>query len=146
MIGIVEFLNARFNEDEQVAQTAIDGDPDYAEWAYAGEMDSYSGGEVYAPNSLSDSKNYPRYVTMDREGILSSVQPEQAAHIARHDPARVLREVTAKRTILNAYNESRWDKGEGHEDYATGKERGLEAAVEAIAAVYAGHPDYRTDW
>ncbi|WP_394855423.1 DUF6221 family protein [Rhodococcus cercidiphylli] len=41
-----------------------------------------------------------RYVTCDSEGLLPAVEAEQATHIARHDPARVLREVAAKRRLI----------------------------------------------
>jgi len=55
-----------------------------------------------------------------------------ARHIARHDPARVLREVAAKREILAEYEAA----------YRTD----LGVAIKALAAVDSGHPDYRQEW
>ena len=72
-------------------------------------------------------------------------------HIARHDPARVLREVEAKRKILAEYTrvvELRKSYPEGYDpnDYHGLYESGLEEAVTHLAVVYSDHPDYREDW
>lgn len=53
------------------------------------------------------------------------------------DPARVLRDVEAKRVILDRYE--RWDEGYGFQS-------ALEIAVSVLAAVYSDHPDYRPEW
>lgn len=70
-------------------------------------------------------------------------------HIARHSPARVLREVEAKRGLLKRYEEP--------ETSATlsGSFNKLSAGVERyvlievfrhLALPYADHPDYREHW
>lgn len=58
--------------------------------------------------------------------------PDNAAHIARHDPARVLREVAAKRAIVERYAKA--------PDWAGGED------VRLLAAVWSDHPDYRQEW
>ena len=63
--------------------------------------------------------------------------PGVVAHIARHDPARVLREVAAGRTILAACQ----DSGEG-----SIVRDALRYAVNVFTAVYSDHPDYRAEW
>jgi hypothetical protein len=58
-------------------------------------------------------------------------------HIARHDPARVLREVQAGRKILADYEGTRAITGDNDEYVA-----GLSAALSALASAYSDHPDY----
>ncbi|WP_413102240.1 DUF6221 family protein [Streptomyces sp. Inha503] len=76
----------------------------------------------------------------------------QYPHIARHDPARVLREIDAKRQLLALYLEhERMDR----ETFEAEGERArslvsLRAAyfdaVRHLAAVYADRPGYREEW
>lgn len=117
MAGIVEFLNARLNEDVVIA--------------FMGEEWSAEDWEAAAGS-----------------GIV-------ATHIARHDPARALREVTAKRQILAAHpdDEGQCERcldsdGIWHENGRTIAYTAMYPCdtVRALAAVYADHPDYRTDW
>lgn len=79
-----------------------------------------------------------------------------ADHIARHDPARVLREVAAKRAILAEHGPSRRDAsrcrvctaithtGMGHADAR--RFRAPCPTLLFLAAVYSDHPDYRAEW
>lgn len=64
-------------------------------------------------------------------------------HYLRHDPARVLREVTAKRRIVEAEQDRVLDEGPLPEHM-----RGsVETDVLALLALpYADHPDYREEW
>jgi hypothetical protein len=70
-------------------------------------------------------------------------------HVARHDPARVLREVEARREILNRY--ARGLAGDLPE-WKAGRElieaglAILRAVLRDLAAVYSDHPDYRAEW
>ena len=98
----------------------------------------------------------------------------QAAHIARHDPARVLREVDAKRKILAEHPVDAdllaWSLGAA--EVVAGRASPLSRCmrctvplpdacededqyervewpcptVRALAAVYSDHPDYRQEW
>jgi hypothetical protein len=66
-----------------------------------------------------------------------------AAHINRHDPSRVLREVTAKREIL-AECSTLVIVGVAYPD-----EAGPESAariLQLLASVYSDHPDYQDKW
>jgi hypothetical protein len=56
---------------------------------------------------------------------------DDAVHIARHDPARVLAECEAKRRIVEWY---------GEEPGRVGPALGM------LAAVYADHPEFREEW
>jgi hypothetical protein len=73
-----------------------------------------------------------------------------ADHIARHDPARVLRECEAKRRIVGAHPYT--DDG-GHccadPQGGLGEEMYWNEpcpTLAALAAVYAEHPDYDESW
>jgi Family of unknown function (DUF6221) len=77
-------------------------------------------------------------------GILPFESIGQAAdHSARHGPLRVLREVAAKRSMVQMWlSRSRTERdrtGAGRPDVAT-------AMVVAMAAVYAEHADFDPSW
>lgn len=85
-----------------------------------------------------------------------------AEHIARWDPTRVLREVEAKRRLLDEYDRVRaeveagylpeWERGKGeelellYERRRKGFLQGLEFAILTRAAVYSDRPGYQSDW
>ena len=56
-------------------------------------------------------------------------------------PARMLREVAAKRKILSEYNDVRRSAVDG--EYM---ENGLRYAVETLTDAYSDHPDYAGAW
>jgi hypothetical protein len=76
--------------------------------------------------------------------------PDAAAreHIARHDPARVLREVEAKRAILAMWQEPETDRylptGEVVAQVAAAD--AIDSVVRELNAVYSDHPDYDEAW
>jgi hypothetical protein len=64
-------------------------------------------------------------------------------HVRRHSPARVLREVAAKRAILAIADdqpEADWD-GRQHTHWLT-----MDKVLRALATVWQDHPDYRPEW
>jgi hypothetical protein len=74
---------------------------------------------------------------------------EQCEHFARHDPARVLRDVGAKRRIV-AWHESEctctWCDEEG-DDLPGPDVTGYGCpTLLMIAAIWSDHPDYRQEW
>jgi Family of unknown function (DUF6221) len=117
---IVEFLEARLTEDELTAQAAVEGSPDWqAHYDYRDVKDA--GGHYVV---LADS-HYPT--------------AEQAAHIARHSPARVLRDCETKRALIAEF--LRRD--------ALGDVPGraaLEDTLRTLGSAYSGHPDYDPAW
>lgn len=159
---LVEFLRARLDEDEHVASGAIRGP-----WAVA------TNGEVYAPSydrevRLSRGRTTTEhvYVTSDSEGISPSVQEEEAEHIARYNPARVLAEVAAKRVILDLHtltvkkrddvpsfdpitgerNEDQFDVRCALCDWVSWNPTSGCATLLVLAAPFCDHPDFDSSW
>ena len=134
MGDLVAFLRARLDEDEAVADAASG-----PEW---GDVSPTQ------PFTVFDVAAYRNNKTLRTAGAIAGVErAEDRVHIARHDPARVLREVEAKRALLDEYaSVAVNDLPEGGYEYATGWANGLGLAVRYAAAAYADHPDYRPEW
>jgi len=117
---IVEFLEARVTEDELTANAAIE---DVADWhVLHSYRDIKDGGGHHVV--LADSK----YPTIG-----------QAAHIARHSPARVLRQCEAAREMVAEF--LRLD--------ALGDLQGrtaTENALKQLASVHSNHADFDPTW
>jgi hypothetical protein len=144
---LVEWLRARLDEDEQVARAAAtDG---HEQWRLRNHEADYwmitdATGEVvvYDEGTPTDS---------------------EAEHITRHDPARVLAEVEAKRELIDEHAEYEWAEtiesepvGQGlcrkcadwdnvdydgppHEPYPCD-------TLRLLALPYADAPGYREEW
>ncbi|MGW1998479.1 DUF6221 family protein, partial [Embleya sp. NPDC001921] len=78
-------------------------------------------------------------------------------HIARHDPARVLRDVAATRAIIKEHDPKAWsgtpaDRCPTCTDDTYSPDRPLEraltpcATLRHLAAEHADHPDYKETW
>ena len=74
-------------------------------------------------------------------------------HICRHDPARVLREVTAKRALIDRYGRAASiaaTEGRIVPAFMRGQDNGYaQACLDAIrdaAAIWSDHDDYRPEW
>jgi hypothetical protein len=112
---LVEFLRDRLDEDEAAARAATPGP-----WKQSG-IGEYGWG-----------------VSFSRPG--AGVEAEDgdqgradAEHIARHDPARILAEVEAKRALLRGAEE--WEGGTL-----------LYYILAPLARVYCDHPDFDPAW
>jgi hypothetical protein len=115
---LVAFLTARLDEDERVARAVP-----IEEWG------SHDGCRVH-PAQEQDG-----FLAIGR---IEAQFEEEAEHIARHDPARVLREVDAKRTCIAFL---------GHPDAPPGEGRYVaERVLWLLALAYSDHPDYREEW
>ena len=117
---LVEFLEARLAEDELMATAAIEG---AADWHV-----------FYAYRDVKDGDGH--YVVLaDRQCPTA----EQAAHIARHSPVRVLRQTEAARVVIAEF--LRLD--------ALGDLPGravAETALKQLAAVHWDHADFDPAW
>lgn len=132
---ITEFLTARLDEDEAVARTAAWMDSPYlntepcSEWSYAGD------GHEVEPG-----------VTHDYEGLSPAVDVEVGPHIARHDPARVLADVAAKRAIVGLHDQALADEVEHGDASGLGADLMHQDVIRLLALPYAGHEDYDEGW
>lgn len=140
-MDITEFLTARLDEDEKAAAAA--GEGPLGRWEIGPAAPGDSGGLQAA------------WVSSAEGWMIAEVGSERvfAEHIVRHDPARVLTDIAAKRRTLERHREC----GSGHgycdapEDY-TGPgnaylvELGRCADLCDAAAPYADRPDYNPDW
>ena len=141
MSEIVEFLLARLAEDEQSAQSATPGP-----WDLNMIQPDMGGNHQYGLRSAT---------TAGPIGAVSAgafrMRGADARHIARHDPARVLAEVEAKRRIVALVQDAqeRYDQertsgyGDGSDLEWLTKLEALEPILNLLALPYADHADYR---
>jgi len=106
---LITWLRAQFGDDEVVARRASTVVP--APWSY-----------VEARSVILDA----------HARDIAKVGYVEGLHIARHDPARVLAEVEAKRRILDLYEEL--------------YEPGLYEAAALLALPCADRPGYQEAW
>ena len=123
MDELVQFLRARLAEDEQTAREAAGG----------------SGPDWYYDNGHVQSRSHYGSVATGSQDFLES---EFGAHIVCHDPARVLREVGAKRELLRVAAAAH----DYHETFTSGFAAALEGTLRLFALAYADHPDYHAEW
>jgi hypothetical protein len=115
MTDLVEFLRAALDEDERVARAAAAKCP--APWTGRTDID---GEHPFVQDADGDR-------IMHHEDSVPEI--ETAAHIARHDPARVLAEVAAKRGLL-----------------AELAAANMVFAMRLLAEPYAGREGWRGEW
>ncbi|MFD8970518.1 DUF6221 family protein [Streptomyces sp. NPDC059568] len=151
----VNWLRARFDEDEQAARAAMWDDAS-ATWT-----------------ARPPQADYERYTVVDYcdDGVVA-VTPENAdadgvgRHVARHDPARVLAEVEGKRRIVDIYANAleervalrarmreviRSDSDEfgrlhRQESELIETAERMAPVVRLLALPYADRPGYREEW
>lgn len=138
---IGEFLMARLVEDE----------------AHARQATEFSTGRWHVP-----STGVVDLGLVDPDAGIGGLQTFEdgrvAEHVARHDPARVLAEVAAKRRILAAIEagDAEWAQakeraGKAPVSFDLARARSLQreladVVLRNLAALYADHPDYDPAW
>jgi hypothetical protein len=91
----------------------------------------------------SDADGYHRYEGGGSVLTCDHVTAAGYDHCTCEHPARLLREVAAKRAILAIADdqpEADWD-GRQHTHWLT-----MDKVLRALATVWQDHPDYRTEW
>jgi hypothetical protein len=135
---LIAFLRARIGEDEAVARAVEDRSaPWEGRWMADGPdcLRTYNGHVLTYGHRTTDGRDLPIPL---KAGLVE--------HWARHDPARVLREVEAKRGIVAQYESAR--EQVRHPVSAENRVRArvaqgeLEDVLRLLALPYADHPDY----
>ncbi|MGP4085473.1 DUF6221 family protein [Streptomyces sp. KR55] len=150
---LVAFVRARLDEDERIAHAA----------SWADEANAWHA----EPSPFGARDNGQRWFIEDAmdDGVVTHVDPAAsddegvARHIARHDPARVLAEIDAKRRILAEHQPDRFgdcttcagpedfdDDADGHRTWSRSAKPFPCPTLRLLALPYADHPDYREEW
>ena len=137
MSDIAAFLSARLDEDEALARQAAQvAGPD---WTWKTEVPE--GWDAPTDYVISPAGA----LLLDTMGGIEG----EAPHVARHDPARVLREVEAKRNILARYEDCLTRQEDQDYPYAPAAEQAREYedfVLPNLVAAWSDHPDYDQDW
>jgi hypothetical protein len=75
----------------------------------------------------------------------ADLSPEVRTHMAEHDPARVLREIDAKRKAVDHYSQVFQHAVDGADSYVK-IAAALSRQLRIMASVYADRPGYREAW
>lgn len=148
-MDLIEFINARLDEDEQTALGVTSGARQPEEWI--------ARQSKFTNRALRTCSVDCPFGAIVVDGAHQGV----ATHIARHDPVRVLRGVAAKRAILDAHLKNPTGTGfTGHyncrtcidpdtrDDYpeAWASVRWPCQTLRALASEWSDHAAYRTEW
>lgn len=130
MTDLVAFLNARYNDAEELAtQAARTHGPVWV------ARSSAAGYVIEGTVEHRVSSGAPETDLWDSEGGYLSTTQAAAEHIGANDPAVVLRDIAAKRNVI------RWaDAAEG----AYGEDPFY--VLQCLAEAYANHPDFDPAW
>lgn len=144
VVDLARWLSEQLDVDEELTRAASVKLGD-VEWLVSGDLER--PGERYAIRSEPTCRAVARVQRIDgddgeRAGVLDG--HAVAAHIAAHDPARVLRDIEAKRQLLREYKLA--DREAKYPDFMGGYSTGLEYAVQLVAAEYADRPGYDPEW
>lgn len=132
MDDLISWLRDQIDDDERAARSA--------------------GGDKWIASGLAFVDDSSGHAVVSTERMDSGVQ----AHIARHNPARVLAEVEAKRRILDKWQDPAtverfpdgvhdgrdWDEREAQVSRA----RTIDRLVRLLALPYADRPGYQSEW
>jgi hypothetical protein len=132
MTTLIEFLEARLREDQEAAEAAQDLMESSWQMLPEGPDEENYSGEFRIFNGLT---------------IAGHVEEAKARHIVLHQPAHVLREVAAKRALIELYESSeRSAEGVCRDDSDVYYALAMEEAVRIMATSYSDHKDFRPEW
>lgn len=132
MMGIVEFLEARIAEDEAVAKVEVD-------------IIAATFGKV--PGEFEIHYGWARHTAHVENGARGSSFAPGAP-----DPARVLREVAAKRELLELHYDENPGPGDIHycgtcHDYCMHQAEDWPCeTIRVVASAFSDHPDFNEEW
>ena len=144
---MIAFAEARLNEDEAAARACADSGGSL-EWIDSRVMASGD----HTIRTRPGARVVARVRIADTEASDGSViDPDAcAAHIPRYDPARVLRDVAAKRARIERYKRAVEVGGANPSPFVRGQDNGYaEACLDSIrddVAAWSDHPEYQEGW
>ncbi|WP_416476984.1 DUF6221 family protein [Streptomyces sp. LKA04] len=127
MVELVVWLRAQLDEDERIARAATAGP-----WTQSGIGEYGWGVSFSVPGAGVEADD-------------SDQGRADADHIAEHDPARVLREIDAKRLAIDHYQRIFQHAVDGADSYVR-IAAALSRQIQIMASVYADRPGYRQSW
>ncbi|WP_405956099.1 DUF6221 family protein [Streptomyces phaeochromogenes] len=135
MYDPVRWLGEQLDEDERIAR-ATDGT------VFGLQLEWFALPEDEAFWKVTNHKGHL---------VARQLGPADAAHIAAHDPARVLREIEAKRGIVRDYRAAvakldDTEVGTPAHDRATGAVVSLRRAMCLLATTYDARPGFKEEW
>lgn len=137
-MDLVQWLTAQLDEDERVARAASG-----EEWGAVSPTQPYV---------IFDVAAYKANKTLRTVGAVAGVEhAEDRAHIAEHDPARVLREIEAKRGALARYEFACTEATAPNVDEEERETRvrvaaAFQSCVLLFASVYSDRPGFQESW
>ncbi|WP_143591216.1 DUF6221 family protein [Thermoactinospora rubra] len=146
MDDLTAFVRARLDEDERAARRAAEVcgcHPPASSWIFDDE--ATDGRILVVDDPHPDVK---RKLGRRWNGTYNGLFT--AEHIARHDPARVLREVEARRRLvglteyMGGWNTEHDTQVTEHEIHSM--RQAAHEMLRNLAAPYADHPDYQEEW
>lgn len=155
MDDLIAFLNARLDDDYQVARLATPGPWRFGDWS------ATYGTVEQARTVIERSPDHGRFPAVRRGDVEADLvlqledleydeaQQLNAAHILRQHPTRVLADVAAKRLIIEEWEAARTKHqvADVYPERTPTVPMGVLAWVmKALATAYADHPDYREEW
>lgn len=143
MSALTDFLLARIGEEQTAALAATPGPWAWTEYATADD-------ETLTLESVTETRTVP-VIWLDGyvEGLGGiAIEPADADHIVRWNPAEVLRECEAKRRIVTALHTWYGSEDAPNEVFFSDDDgwRGIGWCVQLLALPYADHPDYDPAW
>jgi hypothetical protein len=133
LVEFVAWLREQIDEDERVALAAA--------WSSRRVGDNRPTWQRSGINSVEDAGGG---LVVHGDGTPPS--DSQADHIARHDPARVLAEVAAKRAILDLHEPYESERVGGQSCWACNRDGWPCETVRLLAQPFAGRPGWREEW
>lgn len=139
---LVEWLREQLDEDERIASTADSRRGDGRWWVGAAK---WGWGDPNFNTQIVGGGKPLADVDAEYSG------PTTAEHIAEHDPDRVLREVAAKRAMVDYYV-YKCDLANGHLGHSSDPElagyhaTGMGNALRFLASIYSHREGYDPNW
>lgn len=131
---LATFLRARLDEDESIARAATPGPWSVDSETYAERIGCNDGTSVVSGSRWNGEASVFN-------------ETDDALHIARHDPARVLAEVDAKRKVIAVYTSWAFlTRSKPDDPVAEITTLAVAQTLRALALPYVDHPGYREEW